>query len=194
MTIKTTALLLAALSLLLAPLAALQAGDDGPIVGAIRWDGWYGDATVTKAVEASLGQPKYHFRLPWFAQLQSDGSVRINGDSQANMEQEIAYAAAARLNYWAFVDYWDEAPGLSVALNHYLVTKDKRGIRYCLVEEGHRLDKSAARAGSVLSNIFRSPITRPCSMGDRSCLCLRNPSSSASPSGMTCGVRLSLLA
>ncbi|MFM9962467.1 MAG: hypothetical protein ACKV2Q_14740, partial [Planctomycetaceae bacterium] len=69
---------LAALSLLLAPLAALRTGDDGTIVSAIRWDG---EGTVTKAVEASLGQPKYHFRLPWFAQLQSDGSVRINGDS-----------------------------------------------------------------------------------------------------------------
>ena len=191
---KPTVLRRSALFLLLAPLAALQAGDEGPIVGAIRWDGWYGDGTVTKAVEASLGQPKYHFRLPWFAQLQSDGAVRINGDSQANMEQEIAYAAAARLNYWAFVDYWDEAPGLSVALNHYLVTKDKRGIRYCLVEEGHRLDKSAARAGSDWSNTFSSPITRPCSTGVRCCLCMCNPRNSAGPSGMTCGVRLSLLA
>jgi hypothetical protein len=95
MTTLRFTLRLAALFLLLAPLAALQAGDDGPIVGAIRWDGWYGDSTVTKAVEASLGQPKYHFHLPWFAH----GSVRINGDSQAIMEQEIAYAAAARLNY-----------------------------------------------------------------------------------------------
>ncbi len=69
---KATTLRLATLFLLLAPLAALRAGDDEPIVGAIRWDGCYGDGTVTKAVEASLGQPKYHFRLPWFAQLQSD--------------------------------------------------------------------------------------------------------------------------
>ena len=117
MTTRRIALRLAALFLLLAALAALRAGEDEPIVGAIRWDGWYGDGTVTKAVEASLGQPKYHFRLPWFAQLQSDGSVRINGDSQAIMEQDIAYAAAARLNYWGVVDYWDEAPGMSVALN-----------------------------------------------------------------------------
>ena len=94
------------------------------IVGAIRWDGWYREGTVTKAVEASLGQPKYHFRLPWFAQLPSDGSVRINGDSQAIMEQELAYAAAARLNYWAIVDYWDEAPGMSITLNRYLAAKD----------------------------------------------------------------------
>ena len=67
MTTLRITLRLAALSLLLAPLAALTAGEDGPIVGAIRWDGWYGDGTVTMAVEASLGQPKFHFRLPWFA-------------------------------------------------------------------------------------------------------------------------------
>ena len=118
--VKTTlriTLPLAALCLLLAPLGALRAGDDGCIVGAIRWDGWYVEGTATKAVEASLGQPKYHFRLPWFARVQSDGAVRINGDSQASTDQELAYAAAARLNYWAVVDYWDEAPGMSIALN-----------------------------------------------------------------------------
>jgi hypothetical protein len=48
-------------------LAALNAADDAPIVGAIRWDGWYGDSGVVNEVELSLGQPKYHFRLPWFA-------------------------------------------------------------------------------------------------------------------------------
>jgi hypothetical protein len=157
MTTLRIALRLAALSLLLAPLGVLRAGDDGPIVGVIRWDGWYGEGTVTKAVEASLGQPKYHFRLPWFAQVQSDGSVRINGDSQAIMEQELAYAAAAGLNYWAVVDYWDEAPGMSIALNRYLAAKDKRGIRYCLVEEGHRLDKIGSAGWKRLVEHFQRP-------------------------------------
>ncbi|MFM9964189.1 MAG: hypothetical protein ACKV2Q_23540 [Planctomycetaceae bacterium] len=55
MTALRITLRLAALFLLVAPLAALQACDDGSIVGAIRWDRWYGDGTVTKAVEASLG-------------------------------------------------------------------------------------------------------------------------------------------
>ena len=36
---------------------------------------------------------------PTAEEEQSDGSVRINSDSQAIMVQEIAYAAAARLNY-----------------------------------------------------------------------------------------------
>ena len=52
---------LVTVSFLLAPLAALQAGDESPIVGAIRWDGWYGDGIVTKAVEASLGQAEVSF-------------------------------------------------------------------------------------------------------------------------------------
>src|SRR5437870_52907 len=94
---------------LLAPLGVLHGSEDSPIVGAIRWDGWYGDGSATKAVEASLGQPKYHFRLPWFASVTGEDRVSINGDAQAIVEQEIAYAAQAGLNYWAFVHYWDEA-------------------------------------------------------------------------------------
>ena len=144
-------------ALLLAPLAALHGSDQSPIVGAIRWDGWYGDGGVVKAVEASLGQPKYHFRLPWFARVTGEGKVSINGDSQAIMGQEITYAAQAGLNYSAFVDYLDDAPSMSIALNRYLAAKDKKGIRYCLVEEGARLDKAGVKAWSRLVAHFRHP-------------------------------------
>jgi hypothetical protein len=102
----------------------LHAGDDNPIVGAIRWDGWYGKGGVVKAVEYSLGQPKYHFRLPWFARVIAEGKVSINGDSQVIMEQEINYAAQAGLNYWAFLDYLDESADMSIGLNRYLAAKD----------------------------------------------------------------------
>ena len=145
------------LALLLASAAAVQAADDRPMVGAIRWDGWYGDGGVCKAVEASLGPPKYHFRLPWFARVIGEDKVSINGDSQAIVEQEIAYGAQAGLNYWAFVDYWNEAPGMSIALNRYLAAKDKKGIRYCLVEEGARLDKVGTTGWKRLIGHFRDP-------------------------------------
>jgi hypothetical protein len=141
--------------LCLVSFAAAHAEVEAPIVGAIRWDGWYGDGGVVKAVEFSLGQPKYHFRLPWFAQVLDDGKVRINGDSQAIMEQEIVYAAQAGLNYWAFVDYLDEAPGMSIGLNRYLAAKGKQGVRYCLVEEGARLDKAGTQAWSQILEHFR---------------------------------------
>ena len=157
MTALRITLRLAALSILLAPLAVLHAADDRPIVGAIRWDAWYGDASVTKSVEASLGQPKYHFRLPWFARVIGEDKVSINGNSKAIVEQEIAYAAQAGLNYWAFLDYGDEASGMHAALNHYLTAKDKKGIRYCFVEEGPRLDSAGTAGWKRLVEHFRHP-------------------------------------
>lgn len=144
-------------ALLLALLASLQATEDTrPIVGAIRWDGWYGEGEVVKQTEASLGQPKYHFRLPWFASVFEGGKVRINGDSQSVVEQEIAYAAQAGLNYWAFVDYAGEAADMHIALNRYLASKDKRGVRYCFVEEGARLDRIGTTGWPRLVEHFRS--------------------------------------
>ena len=145
-------------TLLLASFIALNATEpDKPIVGAIRWDAWYGDKSMTAAVEASLGQPKYHYRLPWFARIESGDKVVINGNSEAIMEKEIAYAAHAGLSYWAFLDYLAEAPGMSIGLKRYLAAKDKKGVRYCLVEEGDRLDKTGTQAWSGLIGHFRHP-------------------------------------
>ncbi len=54
------------------------------LVGAIRWDAWHGELSeVGKAVEKTLSPPQYRFRLPWFAQVEKDGTVRIRGDRPA---------------------------------------------------------------------------------------------------------------
>ncbi len=144
-------------SLLIAQRETLRAAESAPIVGAIRWDAWYGSGDATKAVEVSLGQPKYHFRLPWFARVVGEDRVSINGDSQAIVEQEIDYAAKAGLNYWAFLDYNDEASDMHIALNRYRAAKDKKGIRYCFVEEGPRLDGLGTAAWKRLVEHFQHP-------------------------------------
>jgi hypothetical protein len=145
-------------SLLLAPLAELYAGEsDKPIVGAIRWDGWSGEGNVVKQMERSLGQPKYHFRLPWFAQVLGGDKVRINGDSQEIVEKEIEYAAEAGLDYWAFVDYWDQSHDLSITLERYRAAKDKRDVRYCFVEEGSRMDAIGTNGFARLVGHFKDP-------------------------------------
>ena len=144
-------------ALLLSSPATLNAAENTPpIVGAIRWDGWYGESGPVKHTEISLGAPKYHYRLPWFARLIGEGKVRINGVSQAILEKEIAYAAAAGLNYWAFVDYWDDA-NMSIALRRYRTAKDKQGVRYCFVEEGGRLDVVGTRGWPRLIEHFKDP-------------------------------------
>lgn len=127
-----------------------------PLLGAVRWDAWYGRGVPVKEVERSLGPKKFHFRLPFFAQVISDSEVRIDGDAQETMEREIAYAAEAGLDYWAFVDYWDDA-GLTIALRRYLAAKDKRGLRYCFIEEGDRLDSRRGEAWPRLVRCFQDP-------------------------------------
>ena len=171
------------IALLLASLTALHAADVAPIVGAIRWDAFYGDGGVTKAVEYSMGQPKYHFRLPWFAQLLGDDKVRINGDSQAIMEQEIAYAAQAGLNYWAFLDYLDEAPGMSIGLNRYLAAKDKKASATASSRRANDSTKRARRPGAKWWSTSGIPLTKPCSMADHCCVCSARPPSLARPIG-----------
>jgi len=111
-------------------------GEERCVVGAIRWDAWHGDKGVPgKAVEQSLGPSHWHYRLPFFGKVVSDGKVEARGDSQAVMDQEIAYAHQARLDYWAFVTYAPESP-MSRGLDLYLSSTHKTDIRFCLILQG----------------------------------------------------------
>lgn len=106
-----------------------------PIVGAIRWDAWHGDlGEPGKAVQRSLGPKHWHYRLPFFAKVLSDTEVEINGASQDVVDQEIAYASAAGLDYWAFVTYEPDSP-MSLGLKYYLSSPRKKEINFCLITE-----------------------------------------------------------
>ena len=106
-------------------------GSPRPVVGAIRWDAWTG-GEVTAQVERSLGPPKYHSRLPWFAKVGEDGRVRIDGGGQPVMDQEIAFAAAAGLDYWAFLLY-PEGASMSRSLKNYLSSAQRGRMNFCLI-------------------------------------------------------------
>lgn len=127
-----------------------------PLVGALRWDAWYSDKGPVKETERTLGPPKYHFRLPWFAQLEGGDHVRIDGDTDAIMQREIAYAAEAGLDYWAFLDY---GPGseMTHAFNRYLAARDKQGIRYCFIEEGASVDGRGPQDWPRIVAHFKEP-------------------------------------
>jgi len=143
--------------LLFACFPAAGAGEDGPpIVGAIRWDAWYGQDGPVCSVEKSLGPPKYHFRLPWFARVTGEETVDIDGDSREIMDKEIACAARAGLNYWAFVDYGEGSPMMR-AFTRYLDAGDKRGLRFCFIETGAALDAAKPGDWRRLVEYFKHP-------------------------------------
>lgn len=102
-----------------------------PLVGAIRWDAWTGGA-VTDIVQRTLGPEKFHARLPWFAEVSGDQQVKIAGGRQIIMETEIAFAARAGLDYWAFLLY-PESDVMSVSLQHYLKSQRRKDIQFCVI-------------------------------------------------------------
>lgn len=106
-------------------------GANRPSVGAIRWDAWSGGA-VTSEVERTLGPAPHRWRLPWFAEIDAAGQAHLHGDAPGVMEQEIAYARDAGLDYWAFLTYPAE-DGMSSALARYLASPRRGELGFCLI-------------------------------------------------------------
>lgn len=102
-----------------------------PVVGAIRWDAWSG-GDITAQVERTLGPKRYHDRLPWFAEVIDDSRVRIDGGRQEIMDREIAFAAEAGLDYWAFLLY-PEGESMSRGLQLYLSSSQRKRVNFCLI-------------------------------------------------------------
>jgi hypothetical protein len=114
------------------------------VVGAIRWDAWHthstnpNDVWPVDAVEQTLSPVQYRFRAPFFAKVEND-KIRIDGYTQAIVDQEIAYAKEAGLDYWAFLLYNERTGGnygypMSEALHYYLSSTRKSDVKFCVIE------------------------------------------------------------
>jgi len=79
-------------------LAGAPAAAQRPAVGAIRWDAW----TKGSEWEANLGPRQWRNRLPFYGREVGEEAVEVIADRQTVMDQEIAYAKAAGLDYWAY--------------------------------------------------------------------------------------------
>lgn len=133
-------LLLALLGLGQASLHAVN--PRGTLVGAIRWDGNTGDTPtlnwpsgnyVGQQVERALGPNKYHFRLPFFGVETGTNTVQARELTQTVMDQDIAYAKSASIDYWAFVFYPDGS-GMDLARNLYSSSTHKNDVNYCFIQ------------------------------------------------------------
>jgi hypothetical protein len=83
---------------------------DKTTVGAIRWDGWVGKKgswQIGPIVERTMGPEKFHSKAPWFSKVISKDSISIDGTTQEIMDEEIAYAKDAGIDYWAYCWYPD---------------------------------------------------------------------------------------
>jgi hypothetical protein len=130
------------------------------LVGAIRWDAWHGNRSeVGRAVERSLGPAKWHGRLPFFARVLGEDSVRIDGASQQVLDREIYYARTARLDYWAFLLY-GSGSAMNYGLEFYLSSRHKRGLRFCLILEQEQWKSREESSGQWFERVA-ALMTRP---------------------------------
>ena len=120
-----------------------------PVVGAIRWDAWIGSVPgydVGLQVERSLGPQRWHTRLPFYAKELSATEVRIRANTQAVMDQEIAYAHRAGLDYWAFVMYPHDNPQTHGGIDLYLRSLHKGDINFAMIVQSYTFgDRDIAR-------------------------------------------------
>jgi hypothetical protein len=104
-----------------------------PTVGAIRWDGWF----QGNPWQRNLDPKQWHDRVPFYGKVISENRVEVCGDSQVAMDQEITYAKAAGLDYWAFLHYhpasWDGADKYNYGLRRYLASHRKADVGFCVI-------------------------------------------------------------
>ncbi|MDO4573823.1 MAG: glycoside hydrolase family 99-like domain-containing protein [Planctomycetia bacterium] len=138
------------------PCAASEEMAEKPLVGAIRWDAWYGKVPEGVSLpdprqypgapeglnispdpgaetRRALSEPAvWEYRLPFYTELDADGKVvDIPGNSPEVMAKELALAHDAGLDYWAFVFYPEDCP-LSFLLKTYLESPHREKIPFCL--------------------------------------------------------------
>jgi len=108
-------------------------------IGAIRWDAWYAPGSVpTMAVERALTPAPWRHRAPFFADVPADGGpIRMPPPDQAVMDRQIALAATAGIDFWAFVSY-PAASSMSEGFRLYRASAVRHRVKFALVCEAVR--------------------------------------------------------
>jgi hypothetical protein len=116
-----------------------------PLVGAIRWDGWYGGSKgiVGKVVEECLSPKRYQHRAPFFSRVLSDDRIEIGPYTQEIVDREIEAAKKAGVDYWAYVAYDPNDP-LSDGLKFHLSSRKSGDVRFAMILEAGRSGDAAA--------------------------------------------------
>lgn len=136
-----------------------SAANGRPVVGAIRWDAW----TAGSEWERNLGPAQWRSRLPFYGKETGPDMVEVRADTQAVMDQEIAYAKGAGLDYWAYCFHLptdlSQEPD-AYGLNLHLASTHKTDVRFCFIMMGPGWWGPVAeygRAAERLAQYFADP-------------------------------------
>ena len=113
----------------------VKASTNRPLLGAIRWDSFYGGDNTTNPELKSLSPSKYHDRVPFFLKIESENNVSGNENNQEIIDRQIEYAKSAGIDYWAFLTPPELDPdgAESYALDKYLKSTKKADLQFCVI-------------------------------------------------------------
>jgi hypothetical protein len=115
-------------------------------VGAIRWDAWYAPGSdPTEAMVRGLSPMPWRGRAPFFAEVPAGAApIRLPPPSGAVMDRQIEIAAAAGLDYWAFLAY-PRGSSMSEGFRLYRSSATRSRVKFCFVTEAVRWGSAASR-------------------------------------------------
>ena len=134
-------------------------------VGAIRWDAWYGHegnyADPLMQVEKTLSPAKYHFRAPFFAEINEKGNIYIERYTQETCDQELQYAIDAGLDYFAYCWYDNQIANPRI---YHINSTLKEKIKLCAIidNNGMGVNKTHREMKKILGESFYMTV-----LGDR---------------------------
>jgi hypothetical protein len=154
--------------------AYVHATENGrPVVGAIRWEGWYENSKWAK----NLKPNQWHYKLPFYARVSKD-KFEVRSDSQEIMDQEIIYASEAGLDYWAFCYKYPKSKDVEIpsgllkekdnvleiteyqksnaGLPLYLSSKHKKKLNFCSILLGNKKEQWPEITEHLVS-LFKEP-------------------------------------
>ncbi len=108
------------------------------LVGVIRWDGYVGKKgtwQIGPILERTMGPERFHYRAPFFSVVTAKDSISMDGTTQEIMDQEIAYARDAGIDYWAYC-YYPDGCGLELARKNHQTSKNANDIKWCAILGG----------------------------------------------------------
>lgn len=122
-------------------------------LGAIRWDAvWAVGAAAHTAMENVLSPAEWHFRAPFWADETAAHSISL-APTQADMDAEIAFAAANGVDYWAFLQY---NPAYFGAVNAgsesyaaYQASADKDDVKWAMIRQCNHLGSTGNYSAMV---------------------------------------------
>lgn len=131
----------------------------GVTFGAIRWDAWWDLSTnaPARSTRASLSDSAFQFRAPIHSQVLAPNRITFE-TTQAKFDDEITFAAANGLHYWAYLLYQD-GNVMNAGLNFHLASSIAATQKFCLLIQTNVIG-STGNFTSAIDNIITKYFTK----------------------------------